>query len=69
LFDRVDVHRVLNPVFRDDDAERVDWLPDLLGKVSNAGLAEYVAAKTKTTRPEESTAAHELAEALKLDRV
>lgn len=33
------------------------------------GLAEYVAAKTKQTRPEESTAAHELAEALKLDRV
>ena len=33
------------------------------------GLAEYVAAKTKRTRPEESTAAHELAEALKLDRV
>jgi putative DNA methylase len=33
------------------------------------GLAEYVAAKTKTTRPEESTAAHELSEALKLDRV
>lgn len=33
------------------------------------GLAEYIAAKTKTTRPDESTAAHELAEALKLDRV
>jgi putative DNA methylase len=33
------------------------------------GLAEYVAAKTKVTRPEESSAAHELAEALKLDRV
>ena len=33
------------------------------------GLAEYVAAKTKTTRPEESAAAHELSEALKLDRV
>ncbi|MCB1501368.1 MAG: DUF1156 domain-containing protein [Bauldia sp.] len=33
------------------------------------GLAEYVAGKTKTTRPEESQAAHELAEALKLDRV
>jgi putative DNA methylase len=33
------------------------------------GLAEYVAAKTKSTRPEESAAAHELAEALKLDRV
>jgi putative DNA methylase len=33
------------------------------------GLAEYVAAKTKATRPEESSAAHELAEALKLDRV
>ena len=33
------------------------------------GLAEYVAAKTKNTRPEESAAAHELAEALKLDRV
>jgi putative DNA methylase len=33
------------------------------------GLAEYVAAKTKATRPEESQAAHELAEALKLDRV
>ena len=32
-------------------------------------LAEYVAAKTKRTRPEESAAAHELAEALKLDRV
>jgi len=33
------------------------------------GLAEYVASKTKSTRPDESTAAHELAEALKLDRV
>jgi len=33
------------------------------------GLAEYIASKTKTTRPDESTAAHELAEALKLDRV
>lgn len=33
------------------------------------GLAEYVAAKTRTTRLDESTAAHELAEALKLDRV
>ena len=33
------------------------------------GLAEYVAAKTKDTRPDESAAAHELAEALKLDRV
>jgi putative DNA methylase len=33
------------------------------------GLAEYIAAKTKATRPEESSAAHELAEALKLDRV
>ena len=33
------------------------------------GLAAYVAAKTKRTRPEESAAAHELAEALKLDRV
>ncbi|HRK69059.1 MAG TPA: DUF1156 domain-containing protein, partial [Hyphomonas sp.] len=32
-------------------------------------LAAYVAAKTKQTRPEESAAAHELAEALKLDRV
>lgn len=32
-------------------------------------LAAYVASKTKHTRPEESTAAHELAEALKLDRV
>jgi putative DNA methylase len=32
-------------------------------------LAEYVAAKTKHTRPEESAAAHELAEALKVDRV
>lgn len=32
-------------------------------------LAAYVAAKTKHTRPEESAAAHELAEALKLDRV
>src|ERR1700730_12238564 len=31
--------------------------------------AEYVAAKTKRARPEESAAAHELAEALKLDRV
>jgi putative DNA methylase len=31
--------------------------------------AEYVAAKTKRTRPDESVAAHELAEALKLDRV
>jgi putative DNA methylase len=33
------------------------------------GLAEYVAAKTKDTRPNESAAAHELAEALKVDRV
>jgi putative DNA methylase len=33
------------------------------------GFAEYVAAKTKRTRPDESTAAHELAEALKVDRV
>ncbi len=32
-------------------------------------LAAYIAAKTKHTRPEESAAAHELAEALKLDRV
>ncbi|RWK94988.1 MAG: DUF1156 domain-containing protein [Mesorhizobium sp.] len=32
-------------------------------------LAAYVAAKTKLTRPEESAAAHELAETLKLDRV
>ncbi len=32
-------------------------------------LAAYVAAKTRTTRPAESAAAHELAEALKLDRV
>jgi putative DNA methylase len=32
-------------------------------------LASYVAAKTKRGRPEESEAAHELAEALKLDRV
>jgi len=33
------------------------------------GLATYVAAKTARTRPEESAAAHELAEALKLDKV
>lgn len=33
------------------------------------GLASYVALKTQRTRPEESAAAHELAEALKLDRV
>lgn len=33
------------------------------------GLASFVALKTKRTRPEESAAAHELAEALKLDRV
>lgn len=32
-------------------------------------LASYIALKTKRTRPEESEAAHELAEALKLDRV
>ena len=32
-------------------------------------LATYVALKTARTRPEESAAAHELAEALKLDRV
>jgi putative DNA methylase len=32
-------------------------------------LANYIALKTKRTRPEESNAAHELAEALKLDRV
>ena len=33
------------------------------------GLTEYVSAKTKSTRPEESAAAHELAEALKVDRI
>ncbi len=33
------------------------------------GLAEYVALKTKETRARESVAAHELAEALKVDRV
>lgn len=33
------------------------------------GLASYIAAKTKRTRPKESDAAHELAEALTLDRV
>ncbi len=33
------------------------------------GLAAYVAAKTVRTRPDESAAAHELAEALKLDKV
>ena len=33
------------------------------------GLATYVAAKTARTRPNESAAAHELAEALKLDKV
>jgi putative DNA methylase len=32
-------------------------------------LASYIALKTKRTRPDESEAAHELAEALKLDRV
>lgn len=32
-------------------------------------LADYVALKTRRTRPEESAAAHELAEALKLDRL
>ena len=32
-------------------------------------LASYVALKTRRTRPEESAAAHELSEALKLDRV
>lgn len=32
-------------------------------------LADYVSAKTKHTRPAESEAAHELAEALRLDRV
>jgi putative DNA methylase len=32
-------------------------------------LAEYIAAKTKQKRPEESAAAHELAEALSVDRV
>jgi putative DNA methylase len=32
-------------------------------------LASYIAVKTNRTRPEESIAAHELAEALKLDRV
>ncbi|MGI9128047.1 MAG: hypothetical protein ACR2IG_07540, partial [Roseomonas sp.] len=32
-------------------------------------LASYIAQKTTRTRPEESAAAHELAEALKLDRV
>jgi len=33
------------------------------------GLADYIAAKTKETRPQESAAAHELAEALRVDRV
>jgi putative DNA methylase len=33
------------------------------------GLVEYVRLKTKETRPQESAAAHELAEALKVDRV
>lgn len=33
------------------------------------GLASYTAAKTRRTRPAESAAAHELAEALKLDKV
>jgi putative DNA methylase len=33
------------------------------------GLTEYIAAKTRGTRPDESAAAHELAEALKVDRV
>jgi putative DNA methylase len=33
------------------------------------GFAEYVAAKTKHTRPSESAAAYELSEALKVDRV
>ena len=33
------------------------------------GLAEYIALKSKETRPQESVAAHELAEALKVDRV
>jgi putative DNA methylase len=33
------------------------------------GLAEYISAKTARTRPKESAAAHELAEALKLDKV
>ncbi|MGO9358733.1 MAG: hypothetical protein ACLP1D_13825, partial [Xanthobacteraceae bacterium] len=32
-------------------------------------LATYVSAKTRRTRPEESAAAHELAEALKVDKV
>jgi putative DNA methylase len=32
-------------------------------------LAAYVALKTQRTRPDESAAAHELSEALKLDRV
>jgi putative DNA methylase len=32
-------------------------------------LADYVALKTRRSRPEESSAAHELAEALKLDRL
>jgi putative DNA methylase len=32
-------------------------------------LANYIALKTERTRPEESDATHELAEALKLDRV
>jgi putative DNA methylase len=33
------------------------------------GLADYIAAKTRYTRPDESEAAHELAEAMRLDRV
>jgi putative DNA methylase len=33
------------------------------------GLASYIAAKTARTRPEESAAAHELVEALKLEKV
>jgi putative DNA methylase len=33
------------------------------------GLADYIAAKTRHTRPEESEAAHELAETMRVDRV
>ena len=52
-----------NPYLQDDLLDNPKRRQKLIA------LAAYVAAKTKHTRPEESAAAHELAEALKLDRV
>jgi putative DNA methylase len=49
---------------------RTDYAADYWQRRQHlTGLAEYIAAKTKRTRPAESAAAGELAEALKVDRV